>query len=396
MRVTVGPDGYLATDDAPEFAAQSLLADHLGERQKTGDGALAKALPRLRKLAKPAQADLIRAIHHRIGWIDENAAELSEPKRWQSWLAQLARALYSPSLPLDEADFILMLESHRRRRALWGFGPEELLVAWLDTHELSPALAAELRRFQADLRGVPGGMRYQSQSAYQAATQHVYMLLWHDEADPLDPKRCWSDLVRADYRAMTGDRKAAWRAIFRHIRGNAPAKPPKGWVTGAEALLDRLGTDAFVERFLAWFEPLAGTEPQRLEVAGSHVLRGLLWYAAIVGDPRLPPAALCLLDTKWKARKNVDKAMVALVQIMEAMAPETAWPSLLRLQQEWPTTSVQVERLLKETAARFGITEEELKARALLKPKLDIGRRMEDVMDKLITALPMVRRQLGE
>ena len=83
--------------------------------------------------------------------------------------------------------------------------------------------------------------------------------------------------------------------------------------------------------------------------------------------------------------------MVALVTVLETMPPATAWPSLLRLQQEWPTSSVQVERFLKKTAADLGITEEELKARALLKPRLDISERVANVMDKLAEARAMVR-----
>ena len=52
---------------------------------------------------------------------------------------------------------------------------------------------------------------------------------------------------------------------------------------------------------------------------------------------------------------------------------------------------MQVERLLKQTAAQFGITEEELKARALLKPKLDIDERMARMMDRLNEARVAVR-----
>ncbi|HYM33294.1 MAG TPA: hypothetical protein VEU47_18495 [Candidatus Cybelea sp.] len=42
-------------------------------------------------------------------------------------------------------------------------------------------------------------------------------------------------------------------------------------------------------------------------------------------------------------------------------------PPLSCLQLEWPTTSVQVERLLKKIAGELGIGEDELKQRALLK-----------------------------
>ena len=50
----------------------------------------------------------------------------------------------------------------------------------------------------------------------------------------------------------------------------------------------------------------------------------------------------------------------------------------------------QVERLLKNTAGELGITEEELKARALLKPKLDITEQVDRMMHRLNEARVMV------
>jgi hypothetical protein len=71
----------------------------LNERLASGAEALERALPRLRKqLSKRELVALIRAIHARIAWITEHQRELSEPRRWQDFLAQLARNLYSPSL----------------------------------------------------------------------------------------------------------------------------------------------------------------------------------------------------------------------------------------------------------------------------------------------------------
>ena len=392
MQVTAGPDGFVATADTPYYAAHALLAEHLRERQAAGGAALERALPRLRKeLSKAELVALIRAIHARIDWIAGHERELSEPARWQEFLAQLARNLYAPSLPFDAGDLIAMLEGHRRFRALWSFGPEELLVAYLETHDLTPELVAELRRFQSELQGVPGGMKYQNQAGYQLAQAHVHMVLWHDERDPLDPAHCWSDGVRHDLRAMTGERKAHWKALLRHIKGNAPAKPAKGWLKEAEKRLAAVGREDFRACVRAWLAPFRTAEPQRLSVAGSHILRGLLWYAALARDVELAADALALLDATWKAKRNLDKVMVALVSVLETLPPATAWPSLLRLQQEWPTSSVQVERFLKKTAAELGITEEELKARALLKPKLDIGEQVGRMMERLSEARAMVR-----
>jgi len=395
MQVTAGLDGFLATAETPDYRAHVLLAEYLSERHTAGGAALERALPRLRKeLSKAELVALIRAIHARIGWIGGHERELSEPGRWQEFLAQLARNLYAPRLPFEASDLILMLQSHRQNRALWSFGPEELLVAYLETHDLTPELAAELRRFQSELQGVPGGMKYQNQAGYQVALAHVHMLLWHDESDPLDSAHCWSDGVRRDLRAMTGERKARWKALFRHIKGNAPAKPAKSWLKEAQQRLDAIGREDFRACLRAWLAAFRGGEPQRLSVAGSHILRGLLWYAALARDPELAADALALLDATWKAKRNLDKVMVALVSVLETLPPATAWPSLLRLQQEWPTSSVQVERFLKKTAAELGIAEEELKARALLKPKLEIGELVERMMERLGEQRAMVRVRL--
>ena len=83
--------------------------------------------------------------------------------------------------------------------------------------------------------------------------------------------------------------------------------------------------------------------------------------------------------------------MVALVTVLQTLPPAEAWPSLLRLQQEWPTSSVQVERLLNNTAAELGVTELELKERALLKPKLDISERVDRFMERLNEGRVMIR-----
>src|SRR5215469_5274783 len=205
MQVTMGPDGFLATEDVADYAAHVILSDYLRERQEKGGEALERIVPRLRKeLGKRELVSLIRAIHARIAWIASEARALSEPGRWQEFLAQLARSLYAPNLPFEEADLIRMVEGHRRYVALWSFGAEELVGAFLATHDLSPDLGNELRRFQAELKGGGGQGRYLSQASYQSAAQQVHMMLWHDEGDALDPTRCWSDLVRGDLRAMVG------------------------------------------------------------------------------------------------------------------------------------------------------------------------------------------------
>jgi hypothetical protein len=387
MQVTVGPDGFCATSVAADYEFHLLLTEYLRERAGLDENALQQALPRFRKaLRKTGLVVLIRAIHARIGWIAENERELSEPRRWQDFLAQLARQLYSPSLPFEEADLIALLKSHREHRALWRFGPEALLAAYLETHDISPALGAEMRRFQEELKGAPGKMKYENQSSYQVAVAQFHMLLWHDDEEPLQPSRCWSEIVRGDLRQMDGKRREHWKALLRHIKGNAPAKPPAGWLKAAETHLAQIGHEDFADRFAAWLAPFRSGEPQPLSVPGSHLLRGLLWYAAMLNDPATARAALVLLDATWKAKRNVDKVMTALVGVLEALPADEAWPHIVRLQQEWPTGSLQVMRLIEETAAKLGGAEAE-QARTLLKPKVEFAEHVDRLMDQMLDRL---------
>ena len=103
VQVTIGPDGFVANSEMGNYAAHARLTEYLQERQADGGKALERVLPRLRKqLSKSELVALIRAIHARITWIAEHDGELSDPMRWQEFLA-----LYSPRLPFDAADLIV-------------------------------------------------------------------------------------------------------------------------------------------------------------------------------------------------------------------------------------------------------------------------------------------------
>ena len=73
----------------------------------------------------------------------------------------------------------------------------------------------------------------------------VHMMLWMDEWEPLNPARCWFECTRRDLREMDGERRIQWRALLKHLRGNAPVRMRKGWAREAQPLLDRVGIDDF-------------------------------------------------------------------------------------------------------------------------------------------------------
>src|SRR5207248_971576 len=117
--------------------------------------------------------------------------------------------------------------------------------------DLTPELCDSLRRFQANLREEMSI----SQASMQSLRQQLHMLLWMDEWEPLNPARCWSECVRRDFRAFEGERRVKWRALLKHLRGNAPVRMPASWATRAETLVQAVGLDDFREEIEIWFAP---------------------------------------------------------------------------------------------------------------------------------------------
>jgi len=194
---------------------------------------------------------------------------------------------------------------------------------------------------------------------------------------------------------MTGEHRARWKAVLRQIKGNAPTKPAASWVKAAESRLASLGIEEFRGRMRDWLAPLRAAEPSPLSVAGSHVLRGLLWYAALARDPAIGEAALWVVDAAWKPKRRAEKVVVALVPLLEGMPPETAWPPLQQLQRQWPMPGGQIERLLKKVAAGLEIDEAELRHQGLLTPTPETPS-VAASMDRLMAAAARLQRRLPD
>src|SRR5262245_52547459 len=305
--------------------------------------ALALDAKALKKLPKREAIDLVEAVLRRLAWFDQHDSDLANAHVDRLQLVQLLRNLYTIKLPCTERDLRMMLDLtvpllHR----INPHGPVEFASEYLKTQDLTPDLCRSLRAFQASLREEMSS----GQAAMQSLRQQLHMLLWLDEWEPLDPARCWSECVRRDFRAMTGDRRVKWRTLLKHLRGNAPTRMPASWAREGEARLADVGLDDFRQQFSIWCAPFRSGEPLPLSVAGSHVLKGLLWFAALTRDDDVKESAMGLLDVKWKQKRNSEKSMVALDV--------------------------------------FGITKEDLRARQLIKP--EAPPQFPKIFEKLLSA----------
>jgi len=323
-----GPDGFLLPPDDPLRACHLRISDYLLREEQRDAARTPFDLTTWKKLPKRELVPQTQAVLKRLAWLDQHDAELENGHLSRRRLLVLLDVIYKIKAPFTEPDLCALLD---QTTPLLGritpYGPVDRVQEYLKSNDLTPDLCEFLRRFQANLREEMSI----SQASMQSLRQQLHMLLWMDEWEPLDPARCWSECIRRDFRAMTGERKVKWRALLKHLRGNAPVRMPAGWKRDAEPLLQAVGLSDFREMIALWFAPFRSGEPLPLSVAGSHVLKCLIWYCAVAQDEELKACSLWLLVVKWKQKRNTEKSMVAL--------------------------------------GEFGISKEELRARNLIKPE---------------------------
>ena len=365
MPVIIGPDGFLCSRSDPHYAFHLQLNEILVEQAKPGAEPYTAAGPGVERLKKQFSEreliELITVIIMRRAWVALNANEIAQSTLWRIRLHYIRAHLYDAKLPFTAADLCRLMPVCDHYLALI-----DCLVEHVRQHGVAPELCAEMRRFRTRYQESVGGVY--GQGADLVGLQRLNMLLWHDEWDALDPESCWSERVRRDYRAMTGEHRARWRALLHHIRGDAGSKPAKPWMKEAQKRLAAVGVEDFRAMIRGWFEAFRAPRPVKLSLAGSHVLKGLLWFGAVARDPAVNEAALWLLDADCKLKRNADKVMVALGVLIDTMPVEEAWQALLRLQERWGASQGQIEKLLIKIAGAFDISKEKLDELGLLKP----------------------------
>jgi hypothetical protein len=347
MEISIpGPDGFLLAPSDPLREEHLRLSDHLvAEEQRPPSTPFNVAI--WKKVDRRSLTKQIQAVLQRLAWLDQHDAELTNAHLARLRLTTLLRVLYSIKAPCAEPDLRMLLDlTVPLLGRIAPYGPLERVMEYLQTADLTPELCHSLRQFQANLRTEMSV----SQASMQSLRQQLHMLLWLDEWEPLDPARCWSECVRRDFRTFTGERRAKWRALLKHLRGNAPVRMPASWARSAEPLLAAVGIEDFREQMLIWFAPFRSGEAIPLSVAGSHVIKGLVWFSAVAKDEDLKDCCLSLLTAKWKQKRNTEKVLVALRQ--------------------------------------FGVGKDELIARNLIKPAPDPAPRLIEKMRAAVCLIP--------
>ena len=339
-----GPDGFLLDSNDPLYASQMLLSDFLAEDEQRDPNRTVLNGAKWKKLPKREVVRHVEAILRRLAWLIDNDRELETGHVSRLRLIHLLRVFHSMKLPrnADQLSVLFDLTSPLLTH-IAPEGPVECTLEFLKTGELTAELSGSIRRFHSAMDAEQPG----PSASMLTIRQSLHVLTWLDEWEPLDPARCWSECIRRDFRAMTGERRAKWRRLLTHIRGNAPVRMPASWAREAEDRLATVGLEDFRDQMAIWFAPFRSEQPLPLSVAGSHILKGLVWYSALTNDATVKEIALWLLEVKWKNKRNVDKSMVALESL--------------------------------------GISREELRARSLLKPDPAI-KPVSEIFNKILSS----------
>jgi hypothetical protein len=347
-------DGYLSRGDDPLRGFHAAIGEYLVARERahveTGRDAGLDLKPIKKKFTKPDLIRLIKALLARVAYLREHRAELPRWMDWHRYVVELLHALYGARLPFAAADLEDVLRA-TLALALPVAEPLDCLIGHLDEHPLTPQLSAVLRT----LHEKRNDLNATSQQQATLVFQRLHMLCWLDEWDELAPKKCWSEVIRGDWRAMTGERRERWRRFFYHLRGDTISKPSKRWLATAKERLAAVGIADFRERLRVWFQPFREPEPLPLSVGGSYALKCLIWYCSLAEDQACAEVALSLLDAPWRQKARAKLPLIALSVLLERMPAGAAWQPLVRLRAAvGDTGAAQVVRLLQKVERALG------------------------------------------
>jgi hypothetical protein len=204
----------------------------------------------------------------------------------------------------------------------------------------------------------------------QALRRRLAVLLWHDPYDDLDLKKCWTEAIRRDLRAMPADLRGLWSTIFAAIPVSDNTEPPNKWKKAAESHVAQIGAERFCKQLLEWLALFRGDQPVRLSMVGSHIVKALLWYCRMLCNPEVDAAALALLHTRWRNQDFVFRPLTVLAGNIASLPPEEAWPLLLHIQGVLgDKASARLEKIVKQVGAQRGLSEEELRSYGMLRAK---------------------------
>jgi hypothetical protein len=300
------PDGYLLQANSPLASGHHALNQYLVRVEEAGWKVALKEINSTRN--KPLKLSIWKALLERFHWLADNNPASS---CW-SPLRGLAERIEKWTLSPSESDLIDILERTAEVKGVTApHTPMLHLMDYVEEHGLTPELSAAIRIF----RDRVWEQSYTpNQVSLQLFRSRLDMLLWRDEWNAVDLKRCWSEQVRADFRSMRGAERENWRRLLYSIRGDEGVQPAPRWLETANSRIQTVGAEAFRDRLLHWLQPLQPGTTHKLSREGSHLLRSFLWLARSCKDAELEAILGNVTQVNFKPKNHGEKVIRAAAE----------------------------------------------------------------------------------
>jgi len=248
------------------------------------------------------------------------------------WLIEALYAALPSGIGTKEACSILATTRHS-----CGHGgveaPIDLARSSFGNRPYTPTFFNALRTYRDRLKGL-------NSAEVTRARGEIALVLWQDPREPLRPRHCLSRGVRDGLFALSDDRRGSWTRLLRHVDRSARRRPDRRWVRDACVALDGIGADIFTRDLRGWLTVPKG--PVSLSTGGRHVLKTLIWFAALAKTNNLDDVLPALIDAQYKNPEAAVHLIYAVGYWLESRPPEVAEPHRRRIREKWPIVGSRI------------------------------------------------------
>ncbi len=248
------------------------------------------------------------------------------------WLIEALYSVLPKTIKRDDACAILAATRHT-----CGHGgvaePIELAKASFSDSPYTPEFFQALRTYRDRLAGL-------NSSEVAGVRGQIAIILWQDPNEPLSPRNCLSAGIREGYFALERARRNQWSQLLRLVDRTARRRPDRGWTRRAGLALNNLGSDAFAQELAEWLKIPVGQVP--LSTGGRHVLKTMIWFAALTHSNRLDNLLPRLIDLQYAKPEAAVHLIYAIGYWLESRPDELADEHRKRLREKWPIAGSRI------------------------------------------------------
>jgi hypothetical protein len=358
------PDGYLLDVNSAIADGHHALNQYLVRVEEAGWQTAIKEVNGIKD--KRRKLAIWKALIERMLWLRDNNRQSACLSPFRGLAERIEKWTLAPA----EADLIEILGLTAEAAGfLAPYTPMPHLFAYIDAKGLTAELASAIRKFR---ERVYVDCLIVNQVSLQLFRSRLDMLAWRDEWTPVNLTRCWSEQIRADFRAMRGAERENWQRLLYSIRGDEGTRPAPKWNTQADASILAIGPEAFRARLIGWLAPLKKGVTQRLSREGSFVLRAFVWLAQASKDPELAMRVAEISEVEFKPKANGQK-------VIRAAAEAAGLPDLSMK----PPACVPQTQDLVARALSAALSPANLRAAPALAGRVEVGAEVVYVRGKL-------------